>query len=223
MWWTAVFEEQWTVSLLPPSSSTPWERALDAVDGDLAARDPVGLIPAARSDKDVPLAWLPYLAAERSVDEFSGTWPEARQRAVVAGSFAVHQRKGVRRGLDLAMAQLGYQVRVREWFEPQVRRQPYTFRLEVNLGLEPWMGENRSQLIRTANGAKNAHTKLEAIELRRQVPGAVYVGGIIRTRRVIRVGQLPKVTTLYPPDARMFVGAVLRRRRTLRIHQRTGT
>lgn len=220
MWWTAVFEEQWTVSLLPPSSSTPWERALDAVDGDLAARDPVGLIPAARSDKNVPLAWLPYLAAERSVDEFSGTWPEARQRAVVAGSFAVHQRKGVRRALDLALAPLGYQVRVREWFEITPRRRPYTFALHVELDLDtPWRVSDGKQLIRVANGAKNAHTMLDAVRVSRSVPSTTYVGGMPIIRDEIIVRQETVVDELMA-DAFIFAAATPVIRQTIIVAQR---
>lgn len=220
--WSATYDPVWSVRYLP-SNSTTWENVVDAADADLVARDPVGLVSASRNVADAPLEWLPYLAAERSVDEFSGNWSEVRQRGAVRGSFPLHQRKGTRRALELAMATIGYATSVREWFEPYVRRDPYTFRLEIDLGIEPWLGENRSTLIRVANGSKNAHTKLEAIELSRRLPGYVYVGGIIRTRRIIRVGQLPKVTTIFPPDARIFVGVALRRRRTLRIHQRTGT
>ncbi|MDX1730826.1 MAG: phage tail protein I [Aurantimonas coralicida] len=215
--WTAVFEPVWTVSVLP-SGPTPFERAMEAVDADLVARDPVGLIPAARSDQNAPLAWLPYLAAERSVDEYSGAWPESRQRAVVAASFVYHQHKGTRRALDEALRPLGYDVKVVEWFEVSPRRQPYTFRLRVTLGdTEAWIGSDRLQLLRVANGAKNAHTKIEAVSLIRTAPAAaMFVGGIVRRRRVLRFGQVPKPTTIRTP-AHVFVGALQRRIRKLTI------
>lgn len=217
MWWTAVFEEVWTAAILP-SNSTEWERVLDAVDADLVARDPVELIPDARSDANAPLEWLPYLAAERSVNEFSGTWPEAQQRAVTAGSFALHQRLGVRAAIDKAIAPFGYNVRVVEWFEVEPRRMPYTFRLRITIpDDEPWSASQRPPLIRIANGAKNAHTKLEAISLYRKAPpNGVYVGAVARRRRTMRVGQVPKPTTMRVTN-HTFLGAFTWRRRTVRV------
>jgi len=178
----------------------------------------VGLIPASRSDADAPLAWLPYLAAERSVNEFSSTWPEAQQRAVVAGSFALHQRLGTRNALDKALVPFGYQVRVVEWFEVEPRRDPYTFRIRVTLpDDEPWFASQRVPLIRIANGAKNAHTKLEAVSLKRNAPPTgVYVGAVARRRRVMRVGQVPKPTTMRVTNY-TFIGAYTFKRRTIRV------
>lgn len=220
-WWTAVFEGQWTVSLLPPSSSTSWERALDAVDGDLVARDPVGLISAARSDEDVPLPWLPYLAEERSVDEFSSAWPEARQRAVTAASLPLHQVKGTRPALDRALEPLQYTATVVEWFEVLPTREPNTFRVALEIeGDRSWVGIDRAEIIRTANGAKNAHTKLEALQIkRRHGPAVLHTGGVPRRRHVIRVGQVAQPTNIRL-NSMIFVGAVSTRRRTVRVGPR---
>lgn len=217
MWWTAVFEEIWTASYLP-SNKTTWEAAVDAVDANLTARDPVGLIASARSDAHSPLAWLPYLAAERSVDEFSSSWPESRQRSVVAGSFALHQRLGVRAALDRAISSLGYGIRVTEWFETTPFRAPYTFRIEIFIpDDEEWAASQRTPILRAANSAKNAHTKLEAISLHRKAPpSGVYVGAVARRRRVMRVGQVPKPTTMRVLT-HTFIGAFTWRRRTIRV------
>jgi len=213
--WTANFEEVWAVSVLP-SSSSPWEQALDLTDADLVARDPVGLILAARSDAEAPLALLPYLAAERSVDEYSSAWPEARQRAVTAASFTVHRVKGTRPALDLALAPLGYANKVVEWFEVEPRRRPYTFRVRLTLPDDSWGRAQRGEIVRVANAAKNAHTKLEALELERGTPPAtVHVGGAARRIRRIRIAQLPKPTTVRA-DACGWVGTHYRIRRTIR-------
>ncbi len=221
MWWTATFEEQWVVSLLPPSSTTPWETALDLVDADLVARDPVGLIAASRSVADVPLPWLPYLAEERSVDEFDSSWPEERQRAMTAASPDMHRVKGVRPALDRALAPMGYQVTVVEWFEVQPTRQRYTFRLSVTIDPgRKWLHEDFLAMIRAANKAKNAHTKLEAIETRRNVgPAMIHVGGLVRMHETVRVGQLPEVSTLRIGGT-IHVGVVIRMTQTIRIKSR---
>lgn len=223
MWWTAVFQSEWTASTLPPNT-TPWEHALDGVDADLVARDPISLVAAARSDQQSPIAWLPYLAAERMVDEYDGNWPEARQREVVKQSFRVHQVKGTRPVLDRALAPFGYTVQPREWFEHDPPRPAYTFQIEVRLGSDPWSaGAQRSELIRIANRAKNAHTKLEAISLIRNGPPAiVHVGGMTRKRRVLRIGQIPAPTTIRN-RAHVFLGAMIRRIRRVEIQPRPET
>lgn len=217
-WWTAIFEEPWTASLVPAKTSTAWEIALDRVDADLSARDPVALISASRHDLGTPLPWLPYLAQERSVDEFDSAWPEHRQRAAVQGSLALHRIKGVRAALDRAMSTIGYQVKVVEWFEVSPRRLPYTFRLSVTIDPDrEWIGKDIAAMVRTANKAKNAHTKLEAIELRRNAgPANIFVGGIPRRVERIRVGQLPEIDTIRISGI-THVGGVVRLVQTLRI------
>lgn len=220
MWWTAVFEPVWTVSLLP-SNATPWERVLDEVDGNLAARDPIGLIAASRVVAEVPEAWLPYLAEERSVDEFSSSWPVARRRAVTAASFDMHRVKGTRPVMERALAPLELQARVVEWFEVTPTRRPYTFRVSVVVGqTREWVAGARREVIRVANAAKNAHTLLEAVEVRRNVgPAMVYVGGYTIRKRTLRVGSIPALDTIRVP-AFTYVGAAQIRRRTLRIGPR---
>ncbi len=220
LWWQTSFDPAWTVSLLPPSNSTPWELAVEAVDADLVARDPTDLVTISRSPVHVPSQWLRYLAAERSVDEFSSSWSDQRQRQVVAGSFQLHRSKGTRPALDRALAPLGYRPTVTEWFEVSSYRRPYTFRIIVDIDDDQeWIG-GREEFIRVANHAKNAHTMLEVLELRRRTtPAAVYIGGLTRRSRTIRVGQLPKVETIHLPSI-LYVGVAQTRRRTLRIGPR---
>lgn len=219
MWWKTVFETEWTTCLLP-SHATGWERVMDAVDGDLVARNPVGIITASRSAGDCPLPLLPYLAVERSVDEFSGAWPETMQRAVVAGSLAVHKVKGTRPALVGALAPLGYAVKVVEWFEATTYQTPYTFRIKVTIAPDiAWSGLDRAVLLRTANAAKNAHTLMTGFDVERRQSGKVFVSAKIRRFRTIRVGQVPKPLTIRQSSF-VFVGVVLRRSRTLRIAAR---
>ena len=219
--WTATFEPQWVISLAPRGSSTPWETALDLVDAELAARDPVGLIAASRSVADVPLAWRPYLAEERSVDEFSSAWPEERQRAVTAASFAVHRVKGTRAAIDRALAPMGYSAKVVEWFETTPRRQAYTFRLSVTIdAAREWLLGDHAALVRAANKAKNAHTKLTGIDVRRAAgPAAVYFGGKTRMRISIRIGPPTEVAEVRTAST-TFVGAAIRQRIVMRIGPR---
>lgn len=219
-WWATAFDENWVVSLLPRDSTTPWELAIEAVDADMVARDPVNLLMLARSDANTPPEWLPYLAAERSVDEFSGAWTEARQRSVVAGSFGLHQKLGVRRALEEALAPLEYSTTVVEWFEAWEKRTPYTFRIQVLIpDDQEWLASDRPQIIRVANGAKNAHTKLEALDLIRKVgPAVLFVGGVVVRRQHLVVGQVPKPTE-FAITGHIYVGAIPVLTRRLTINQ----
>lgn len=220
MWWNAVFQEQWTASILPRENSTPWELGLEGVDAWLVACNPVSLIPAARSDVDCPEVWLPYLAEERSVDEYNGKWPLARRRSVVGGAMLYHQKKGTRSALEKALSPLGFSLKIVEWFEVEPRRQPYTFRLTVRLPyLEPWQAAERSQLIRLANSAKNAHTKLDAIELVADGPPAlIHIGIALRRRRKVSIGQVPRPSTHMQPTT-IYAAALLSRRHRVVVRQ----
>ena len=219
MTWRSTFDIAWTASLLP-SNATPWERVIEAVDADLVARNPVVLIPLARSAADAPLELLPYLAAERSVDEFDGRWSEERQRAVTTGSFGYHRTQGTRPALERALNPLGYAVTVVEWFE-RVDAVPYTFTLSIRIGADqPYLASDAITLVRVVNRAKNAHTKLVALEpLREAPPAMIYVAGLPSLRRTIRVDQFPRLDEIRVSGF-AFTGAALTRRRTLRINPR---
>jgi phage tail P2-like protein len=92
-------------SLLPPNA-TPQETAIEAA----TAR--IGEVPVPNATlwtpATCPAALLPWLAWALSVDEWDGTWPEERQRAVIAASVAVHRRKGTRGAVVAALAAAGY-------------------------------------------------------------------------------------------------------------------
>jgi phage tail P2-like protein len=80
-------------SLLPPNAS-PQEAAIEAATARIADVP----VPNASlwTPATCPAALLPWLAWALSVDEWDGTWPEERQRAVIAASVGVHRRKGTR-------------------------------------------------------------------------------------------------------------------------------
>lgn len=221
MWWTESYDVRWTQRLLP-GAATAWEVLLDGIDGDIAARDPVGLVQASRSDQEAPLAWLPYLAIERSVDEFSSAWSGSQQRAVIAGSFRFHQVKGTRPALDRALAPLGYVLRTVEWFETSPQGAAYTFQIFITLGADiAWLGADRDQVIRVANNAKNAHTMLENLVLIRELPpGPVYVGGVMSRQRLLNIYQVPLQMTL-SAFGYAWIGGALQRIRSIAVHPRT--
>lgn len=97
--------------LLPPNA-TPLERAM-AKAGRL--RHTPEVIRTLWSPWDCPLPMLPWLAWAWSVDEWDLAWTEAQQRAMVAASMRLHQKKGTTWAVREALLRSGLEsVRVIE-------------------------------------------------------------------------------------------------------------
>lgn len=95
-------------TLLPPNAS-PLQKQFESLTTrwafELAFID-------AWNPSTCPLAVLPWLAWALSVDTWEATWPEATQRAVVAGSIATHRLKGTVASVKNALADAGYPTAV---------------------------------------------------------------------------------------------------------------
>ncbi|MBP8813585.1 MAG: phage tail protein I [Laribacter sp.] len=92
--------------LLPPNSSLLERAIADAASFDL---DVSGLCHV-ESAALCPPAWLPWLAWERSVDEWDDAWTTDVHRGLVSGSLELHRRKGTVWAIKTALAAIGYPV-----------------------------------------------------------------------------------------------------------------
>ncbi len=220
MTWVAKFQPVWTASLLP-NNATKWELAVDGTSANIDAGDPVDVINAWRSDVECPSLLLPYLAIERAVEEWDSAWPENRQREIVRSSFEYHRHQGTRRALNIALGQLGYQLSVVEWFQRASPGIPYTFSISVTLdAATTWLAEDREQIVRVANRAKNAHTMLTDLRAFRSLnPAIVYVAAYSRMLRTIKISTQPIVSEL-PAYGLVRVAGYLSRTRYLKISPR---
>lgn len=94
------------MSDLLPANSTPCERAISA------ATDRAGQIPTPAAlmwdPARIPAEMLPWLAWAVSVDHWDPAWPEARQRAAIAGAADWHRNKGTRASALALLAMLGH-------------------------------------------------------------------------------------------------------------------
>lgn len=108
-----------------------------------------------------PASLLPWLAWDRSVDEYSEAWPESQRRAAVAGSFPYHKVKGTPFALKRALGQLDYETTVSEWF--QYGGDPYLFRVEVASQTRPLTTDDYAVLRRLIRAAKNTRSKLDSV------------------------------------------------------------
>ncbi|MFV0662768.1 phage tail protein I [Denitromonas sp.] len=116
--------------LLPPSA-TDLERRTAAACAD-ATDLPVPLR-TLWNPYTCPVALLPYLAWAFSVDRWDASWAEATKRAVIAGSWWVHKRKGTIGAIRRVVEPLGYLIEVVEWFEEVPEATPGTFRLRIGV------------------------------------------------------------------------------------------
>jgi len=112
-------------SLLPANSS-PLEKALDLGFGHLLERIKPPF-PQLMDPDHTPVAFLPYLAADRAVNEWSATAPEAEKRLTVKLAWPTARQAGTRQALENAAKGLQLSPEVRAWYEQQPPGVPYSF------------------------------------------------------------------------------------------------
>lgn len=110
---------------LLPSNATPQERALEG------ATERISDVPVLVRESKDPIvcqpALLPWLAFEYSVDIWESNWTDEQKRETIRESVYVHQHKGTIGAVKRALAALGYDVTIQEWFNQLPAGSPYTF------------------------------------------------------------------------------------------------
>ncbi|WP_454834056.1 phage tail protein I [Pseudomonas lini] len=112
-------------SLLPANSS-PLEKALDLGFGTLLDRI-APPFPELMNPAETPLAFLPYLGADRGVSEWSSEAVEAEKRLTVELAWPTARQAGTRKALESAAKGLQLMPEVRAWYEQTPPGQPYSF------------------------------------------------------------------------------------------------
>jgi phage tail P2-like protein len=148
-------------NLLPPNA-TALERAIEAAVNDAIEAVAIPLRDLWNPQR-CPVTLLPWLAWALSVDNWNTNWPEDVKRDVIAQSIKVHRHKGTIGALRRAINALGHGIQVREWH--QYGGQVYRFRLEVELTERGLTEAEQSEIILTAQQAKNARSWLESLTL----------------------------------------------------------
>ena len=181
------------MSSLLPANATKYERALEKT----CVRSfslPV-LIDRIRNPYNCPLPTLPWLAYERSVDEWNEAWSDEQKRQVTARAISVHKKKGTCGAVEEALGALGIGVRAIEWWETEPKGAPATYDLEVQLPAGYKADEATYQEVeRVVNSAKNCRSHLGKISLTpaalTQQPiasGAVYCGEVVTIYELGRI------------------------------------
>ncbi|MDV7641455.1 phage tail protein I [Acinetobacter baumannii] len=143
--------------LLPPNS-TVFEHAFE----DAFSR--ISDVPTpARTFNDpfeAPAVVLPWLAWEKSVDDWDISWSEEQKRAVIKASYNVHCHKGTIGGLEAALGALGFTIRVQEWFNMQPLGEPYTFKIFIETSSTEISQEDYQRLFTIIRNNKNLRSHL---------------------------------------------------------------
>lgn len=144
-------------NLLPPNS-TKFERQFSAAFARVSAVETP-----ARSFNlplEAPAVVLPWLAWERSVDDWKKSWTETQKRQTINDAHYVHCHKGTIGALERALKNLGIQAVVQEWFNMSPIGQPYTFNIQIQIDQ---IGASESQikdLKQVINNNKNLRSHL---------------------------------------------------------------
>jgi len=112
-------------SLLPANSSL-LEKALDLGFGHLLERV-MPPFPELMDPDRTPAAFLPYLAADRAVSEWSATAPESEKRLTIKLAWPTARQAGTRQALENAAKGLQLSPEVRAWYEQKPPGVPYSF------------------------------------------------------------------------------------------------
>ncbi|SDA94719.1 phage tail protein, P2 protein I family [Pseudomonas sp. NFACC15-1] len=173
------------LSLLPINSS-PLERALDLGFARLLERiDPP--FPELMNPAATPLAFLPYLAADRGVGEWSSAAPETEKRLTVELAWPTARQAGTRKALENAAKGLQLMPEVRAWYEQTPPGPPYSFSVRA-FTEQPYSEVIDARLDRRLADAKSERDTL-----------TVSVGLRAFGRHVIGAATLcGELTTVYP-------------------------
>lgn len=128
------------MSLLPPNA-TSLDRNLEASTARLGSVDlsPISglwnpspiLDPPNPYPDACPADLLPWLAWAEQVDEWSSTWSEAVQRAVIKAQRSVRRTRGTKQSVLNAVEALSGSASIREWWEYTPKRTPHTFDIVI--------------------------------------------------------------------------------------------
>lgn len=158
---------------LLPANRSPLETALDLGFAKLLERiDPP--FPELMDPQQTPVAFLPYLAADRGVSEWSSTAPEAEKRLTVALAWPTKRQAGTRAALESAVKGLQLVPEVTAWFEQVPAGEPYSFTVRA-FSLLPYSEEIDERLDRRLADAKSERDTLK-VSVGLSATGTHYIG-----------------------------------------------
>lgn len=146
--------------LLPPSA-TAAERALS----EAIARS--GSVPVAVREvwnpDTCPPNLLPWLAWAFTVDSWDASWTDEQKRGAIKAAIAVHKHKGTIGALRDALAGVGFDAQMQEWFNQIPAGDPYTFKLLINSEQVGFTQLQFLRLLGTVYATKNLRSWMDEV------------------------------------------------------------
>ncbi len=172
---------------LPPNATKP-ERALAEAAGH--AGDVSVIVKEVWNPETCPAPLLPWLASARSVDVWNPEWTTEQKRAAIKASLNVHRKKGTIGAVVDALAALGFNAQVQEWFNQIPPAAPYTYRLIIEVDQFGFDLEDVALLLDVVNSAKNLRSHLVDIlpVIRTQVGPVLASAVLIGTELQLKAG-----------------------------------
>lgn len=185
---------------LLPGNATDFERAQSKTSARILDTD-TGVIRRERVPAQCDEAFLPFLAAERSVHHYAGDL--ATKRARTAASFSDHLAYGTPSALEQEIAlDTGLDVRVVEYFEERQFEFP-DFAVDLVLEQGETPPQDLEPVRRSALQRKNVRETLAAVRIRyERPPGDLFHGAATHIS--------PRISNAFAPAPNLFHGAVSR-------------
>lgn len=176
-----------TYSLLPENASRlerAFERAFLSLQDEINAPFPELLNPA-----ETPPSVLPYLAADRGVNEWDADAPTDEKRRTVATAWAAQRLGGTRKALELVVEALDMEPELIAWHEQTPRGSPFTLLIKALSRADSLSAEMQERLWKRLQHAKAERDEL-ALRILRLVTGRINYAA---------ASYSGTTTTLYPP------------------------
>ncbi len=114
-------------SLLPPGSSALTKAITQANAAMFNIDMPHQVV---LSPDRCPVAWLPWLAREYSVDVYQDSWSESQKRAAIKAAPNIHRYKGTASAVKSALKLVHPDLSLTEWWQTTPKGEPHTFRVD---------------------------------------------------------------------------------------------
>lgn len=161
------------LSVLPANKSA-LEAGLDLGFAKLLERiEPQ--FPELMNPQETPVEFLPYLAADRGVSEWSPAAPDAEKRLTVALAWPTKRQAGTRAALENAVKGLQLVPEVTAWYEQTPPGPPYSFTVRAFSQL-PYSEEIDARLDRRIADAQSERDTL-SVSVGLSAFGTHYIGG----------------------------------------------
>ncbi|HIF3244308.1 phage tail protein I [Salmonella enterica] len=191
-------------SILPPTAS-PAERAVDITAGEQLAQTPVHLVRDVKNADSCPVALLPWLAWERSVDTWNDDWTETEKRAAIKRAPYIHRHRGTKAALNASLTDSPFRSQIIEWFEQEPPGAPYTFRLNVEQKDLPVLMSDHQDLKHAVLRAKNLRSWF-SIHVYGRETGQAYGAGYMTATEILRTRVMPSQIVLIPSSLSLAPG-----------------